>query len=311
MNIQENVALSSYTTFRIGGPARWFTHVQSEEEIRQAIRFSLSKNVRFFILGGGSNVLISDSGFDGLVIHLQNISPVVEGKNIRAFAGTVLFDVVKLAQKNGLSGIEKLAGIPGSIGGAVRGNAGAFGMEIGNSVNFVSAIDVSTGIVQKFSSERCLFSYRNSLFKQSDQWILSEVGLLLHEGDGKVLSRDMRETVRLRESKHRQDALCAGSFFMNPIVHNERILLDFEKDSGSPSRGKKVPAGWLIDRAGLRGKSIGGAKISEQHPNYIINTGNATAENIVVLMSIVKQRVRDAFEIELTEEVQLIGFSTL
>ncbi|QQS61376.1 MAG: UDP-N-acetylmuramate dehydrogenase [Candidatus Moraniibacteriota bacterium] len=308
MKIQENIRLAPYTTFKIGGPAKWFACVSNTKEIQEILFWSREKNIPIFFLGGGSNVLISDKGFDGLVIHLENIDPIINNFEIKAFSGTSLKDVAIMAQKNSLAGMENLYGIPGSVGGAVRGNAGAFGVEMKNVVSQVEFIDKRNLEIQKISSKECHFSYRTSVFKERGDKIITHATFLLKQGDTDELEKVMKDVEEKRNSRQDQSAMCAGSFFVNPIVENKELRLEFEKEVASPCRENKVPAGWLIDKVGLRGKRIGDAMVSETHPNYILNVGRATSDEIIMLMSYIKQQVRDNFGVELVQEVEFVGF---
>lgn len=308
--LQENVDLHPLTTFRVGGRARYFIEAKSEEDLAESLRWAKEKNVLVFILGGGSNVLFSDSGWSGLVVKMEmrEISDQGDGK-IRAGAGAILQSVIELAKDRGYGGMERLAGIPGTIGGAVRGNAGAFGAETASAVASVRALNRETLEVREYSKEACEFGYRESFFKKHPEYIVLSIELSLtpntNAGD---LEKIMRETIATREQKHPQRMLCAGSFFMNPIVINEKLRKEFERDTGMSVKGDVLPAGWLIDHVGLRGREIGGAKVSDIHPNYIVNTGTATAEHILILASLIKQRVRTELGIRLREEVQMVGF---
>lgn len=307
--LRENVPLAPLTTFKVGGQARYYCEAAGAIELSEAFDYAEKHHLKLYVLGGGSNVLFSDAGFPGIVVRLIGGGITVVGDKISAGAGMSLFDVVWKAKDAGLQGIEKLAGIPGSFGGAVRGNAGAFGTEIGQYVVSVKVLDRHTGMVDEHTKEECQFSYRNSLFKkQTNLVILSAEIRLSSGGDQAELERVIKETVAIREKKHPQDAKCAGSFFMNPVVTDPHLLEEFEKDTGTPSKDGKLPAGWLIDHVGLRGKKIGGAMVSEKHPNYLLNTGTATAKDIVMLASLVKTRVRDELKVKLQEEVQFVGF---
>lgn len=307
--LKENVPLAPFTTFKIGGQARYYCEVSGAIELSEAFDYAEKHQLKMYVLGGGSNVLFSDAGFPGMVVRLIGGGISVAGERITAGAGMSLFDVVWKAKDAGLQGIEKLAGIPGSFGGAVRGNAGAFGTEIGQHIVSVKALDRHTGMVEEYAQAECQFSYRNSLFKkQTNLVILSAEIRLSAGGDQALLEQIIKETVATREKKHPQDAKCAGSFFMNPVVMDPHLLEEFEKDTGTPSKDGKLPAGWLIDHVGLRGKKIGGAMVSEKHPNYLLNTGTATAEDIVTLASLVKTKVRDVLRVKLQEEVQYVGF---
>lgn len=307
LSIQENILLAPYTTFKIGGPARWFVCVRTAKELQEAFVWAKTKELQTFLLGGGSNILVSDKGFSGLVIHLESSDPRREDFSLIAFAGTTLSSVVDMARDCSLEGMQNLAGIPGLVGGAVRGNAGAFGVEMKDIVFSVKALNGKTLEEKVFSNEECHFSYRMSVFKE-EGWIVTEVVFKLRPGDKETLAKTMEEIVAQRNAKHDQSAFCAGSFFINPIVENEELRKEFEKETNVLCRENKVPAGWLIDKMGLRGKQMGGAMVSEMHPNYIVNTGEATAEDVVMLMSYVKQQVRDGLGVQLTQEVQLVGF---
>lgn len=309
IHIQENTPLSALTTFKIGGVARYFTIVASDDEVAEALKYTKDHRLRVFVLGGGSNILFSDTGFDGLVIKLENKSIVQDGTRITAGSGATLADVISFAGDAGLAGMELMAGIPGTIGGAVRGNAGAFGVEIGSLVVSVTFLDMKTLEIRTVSKEECQFSYRQSLFKKNMNFLVLSVDLALQAGGNKIdIKRIAEETIAKREAKHPQHLACAGSFFMNPIVTDKKVLDEFFRDTGVEARMNVLPAGWIIDHVGLRGKKIGGAQVSEIHPNYIINTGTATAEDILILSSVVKQRVRTQFGIQLKEEVQMVGF---
>ncbi len=305
--LRRNVSLAPLTTFHIGGKASYFTKIAGALELASAIEYAEENNLPVFILSGGSNVLFSDKGFSGMVIQMMDGGIKVSGEKLLCGAGVVLLTVVKTACDAGLSGIEKLAGIPGSLGGAVRGNAGAFGTEIGNVINSVKVYNTDSGMVKEYSQKECAFKYRTSIFKKHPELIILSVEIRLVPGDKDLLLRTVDETVAIREAKHPQTLRCAGSFFMNPIVKDEKLREEFKNDTGVSAKDDKLPAGWLIDYVGLRGKRIGGAMISDKHPNYLVNVDDATAEDVVMLASFVKTRVRDELGIRLKEEVQYVG----
>lgn len=307
---QEYIDLHPLTTFRVGGKARYFVEAKTEADIIEALQWAKEKKVNVFVLGGGSNVLFSDSGWDGLVIKVEmnDLADLGEGR-LRVGAGVALHSAVECARDHGYGGIERLAGIPGTIGGAVRGNAGAFGAETASAVTLVRALDRNTLEIRTYPKNACEFSYRMSHFKKHPELIVLSAELMLVPGQSPDdLEHIMRETIATREMKHPQRLLCAGSFFMNPTVSDASLRKEFELDTGMPVKDDKLPAGWVIDHVGLRGKEIGGAKVSDIHPNYIINTGTATAESILILTSLIKQRVRTEANVRLQEEVQMVGF---
>lgn len=308
IHLKKNVPLAPLTTFRLGGRADYFVETAGAMELAEAIEYATQHDLPVFIFGGGSNILFSDKGFAGMVIRMADGGLRVSGEKILSGAGVPLFDVVRAARDAGLSGIERLAGIPGSFGGAVRGNAGAFGGEIGNVISSVKVYVRDTGMVKEYSRKECAFAYRTSLFKKNPDLIILSAEINLTLGDKNELGKIIDDTVGKREAKHPQSALCAGSFFMNPLVKDEELRREFEKDTGMVPKDDKLPAGWLIDHAGLRGKKIGGAMISNQHPNYLVNTGDATAEDVITLASLVKTRVRNELGVRLKEEVQFVGF---
>ncbi len=224
-------------------------------------------------------------------------------------AGLTLRHVLEYAKEHHCGGMEKLAGIPGTVGGAVRGNAGAFGTEMASVVASVRALDRDTLDIREYPKAACEFGYRMSLFKKNPALIILSIELsLIPNRSLEELEKSMRETIETRERKHPQRILCAGSFFMNPVVADRTLRREFELDTGETIKGDTLPAGWLIDHAGLRGKEVGGAKVSDIHPNYLVNTGTATAESILILASLIKQRVRTELGVRLREEVQMVGF---
>ncbi len=308
LSIRRDVLLAPFSTFKIGGLADFFAGVTTAPELIEALEYAKKNDLKTFVFSGGSNLLIADRGFRGLVIRIANQSMRVMDDRLYADAGANLLDVVQLAGSRGLAGMERLAGIPGSLGGAIRGNAGAFGAEIKDVVASVKVYDRKHGKLREFQNRDCAFSYRQSLFKEHPEMVILSAVLRFVAGEPSELFRVADSTMKTREAKHPQSALCAGSFFMNPEVTDEALRAEFTKDTGTPPKDSKLPAGWLIDHAGLRGKKIGGAQVSPLHPNYLVNTGTATAEDVMVLASVVKERVRTALDVQLKEEVQLVGF---
>lgn len=308
MFLRENVPLAPLTTFHVGGEARYYAVASGALELAEVFEYAEKNRLPFYVLGGGSNVLFSDKGFPGIIIHIGGGGVSVSGDKLTASAGVPLFEVVLAARDASLRGIEKLAGIPGSFGGAVRGNAGAFGTEIGDVVTSVKTLDRVSGMVAEYTREECQFRYRNSLFKEHPNLVVLSAEIKLVPDTEGGLARIIQDTMALRESKHPQDAKCAGSFFMNPLVRDEHLLTEFEKDTGKASKDGKLPAGWLIDHVGLRGKKVGGAQVSPFHPNYLLNTGAATALDVITLASLIKTKVRDELRVRLQEEVQYVGF---
>ncbi|MFA7319680.1 MAG: FAD-binding protein [Parcubacteria group bacterium] len=333
IDIQENILLAPFTTFKIGGPAKFFVEVAAEEELLEALNYAKENNLEIFVLGGGSNILVSDEGFSGLVIRIQATSYKIQDTNLECGAGLLLSEAVRLARENSLSGLEWAAGIPGAVGGAVRGNAGAYGSEIKNSVEGVKVLEISkiqktitkqipnskfqipnppAGEAGKFQIsnyklQNCDFSYRNSIFKQNKNLIVLSCVLNLQKGDKNEIEGKIREVIRKRTAKIPKES-SPGSFFQNPTVSDSDLIKRFEHDTNCQCRDNKIPAGWLIDELGLRGKRIGDIMVSEKHGNFVINLGAGKAQDVVMLSSLIKMKVRDEFGVQLKEEIQYVGF---
>jgi UDP-N-acetylmuramate dehydrogenase len=308
IDIKENILLAALTTFRIGGPARYYVEIKNEKELDEALAWAKEKNLDFFVLGGGSNVLVNDKGYAGLVIRIKSDSIIVEGESLVSAAGVPLIKAVNMAAAEGLSGLESLAGIPGTVGGAIRGNAGAYGGTMESVVAAVNVLDTKTGQIRQCQPMECEFAYRSSLFKKNSNLVVVSVRLQLKkENPAEVLKRT-EQTIQSRISKQLQGSKSAGSFFMNPVVTDENLIRRFEQDKNLKAKDERLPAGWFIDQCGLRGKKMGGAMVSVKHANYLVNTGEAKAEDIVMLSSYIKQQVRDEFGVQLQEEITYLGF---
>ena len=333
VKIQENIPLSGHTTFKIGGPARFFCEVRNEFELEEAVKYAKDNKIAAFIMGGGSNLVVSDNGFNGLVIK---IAPSSNGKEplvkmrmengnffIECWAGESLASIVKLTCDGALSGLEWAAGIPGTLGGAVRGNSGAFGSCMGELVENAKALYLSENIIvvrdeeqsasqptkfKSFNNAGCQFAYRSSIFKQKDSLVVTSVVLRLGKGNKNEIEEKMREIIKKRTEKQPQGLASPGSFFQNPIVSNPELVMKFEKDRNIKCKDNKIPAGWLIAEAGLLGKKIGSIQVSEEHGNFLVNLGGGKAEEVIMLASLIKQKVRDELDVQLLEEVKYVGF---
>jgi UDP-N-acetylmuramate dehydrogenase len=309
--IQENVPLAPFTSLEIGGPARFFIQVQTVAELREALLFAQKERLPIGILGGGSNLLVSDRGFNGVVIRIQLPGISVSGNRVSAEAGAELIALVQQSAQWGLSGMESLAGIPGLVGGAVRGNAGAYGSCIGDVTEKVHALRSETLELLELEREQCDFRYRDSLFKRTPGLIVISVELALHPAQPEQVGAKVAATIARRAARNLQCDRSVGSFFMNPVVTDPELVRRFEADQQVVCREGRIPAGWLIDRAGLRNRRVGGAMVSALHANYLINNGTASAAEMLQLASIVKREVREAMGVELKEEVSSLGFAAI
>lgn len=312
LDIKENELMSSHTSFRIGGPARYFVVVNNTAEINEAIGFAKDKKIDHKIIGGGSNLLVADSGYDGLIIKYFGGEMIIDGDIMEVDAGVPLVKAMHEALKNNLPDLEWAIGIPGTIGGAVCNNAGAFGGDMSQIVESVKII--RDGKIIELKNNDCDFGYRESAFKSGAvSGIILSVRLKM-----KKASIDELATIKEKMEKNLADRLSksaeggsAGSTFRNFVLTEEDIAKFKEKFPQLPDQFvayKKIPAAWLIEECGLKGKKIGDAMVSEKHAGKITNVGHATAEHVVMLISVVKQKVRSNFSLQLMEEIEYVGF---
>jgi UDP-N-acetylmuramate dehydrogenase len=333
------VQLAPLTTFRIGGPARHFVEAASETDLVDALDFAATRNLPVFILGGGSNLLVSDRGFAGLVLKVATMGVSVESSNGRAIAragaGEDWGRLVEFAVGRNLAGIECLSGIPGSVGGTPVQNVGAYGQEISETLVSVRVFDRQSQSFRELTREACGFTYRTSVFNTTEagRYIVIAVTYSLTPGGPAALrypelsrrfengrTATLAETAaavrEIRASKGMllqdgdPDCRSAGSFFKNPILSPKA----FEALEGAPRdpalNGQvKTSAAWLIERAGFpKGYSLGGAALSKKHTLAIINPGSATAADVIQLAREIRKRVEDRFGVRLTPEPVFIGF---
>lgn len=305
MKFQRNISLSKYTTFKIGGDAKYFFIANNSDELIKAIADAQKKKLNYVVLGGGSNVLVSDSGFDGLVIINKNDGIEFEKEKVIAGSGTILMNLVHKSIEKGLTGLEWAVGIPGTVGGAVRGNAGAYRGQTSDNVFKVEVLRNGKKII--LDKKDCGFGYRQSIFQNNKDLILS-VEFKLKAGDKAESQKKIKELLEDRKNKQPLEFPSAGSVFKNVMIDENVNLNKLRNLPKEYLEYKKIPAAWLIDTLDIKGKTIGGAQISSKHANFIINTGKATADDVIQLISYVKMQVRDKYGIELHEEVEYIGF---
>jgi len=288
MIIKEHEPMSKHTSFRVGGAARWFVQPGNVQEVQEAIVFAQEKKLPWFVLGGGTNTLVSDKGFEGVIINITNRAVKIDGERVTAAAGAMSVSVARSAADAGLSGMEWAASLPGTIGGAVRGNAGCFGGEMKDAVESVRVL--RDGSTMELKNADCQFAYRESCFKHNKDVII-DVTLKLTTGDKQMVKAKMDEMMNKRKTTQPIASGTAGCAFKNPLVN-----------------GKLTSCGKIIEELGLKGMKIGGIQISEIHGNFLINDGTATADNVVQMISFVKTRARDELGISLQEEIEYVGF---
>lgn len=302
--VKRDVKMASFTAFKIGGPAAMFYTANNNDDLVTVVGAAKKLKIPFFIISGGSNILIDDEGIDKLVIQIKTNDLIVRENKIIVDCGVTLARLVEASIDNGLEGLVWASGIPGDVGGAIRGNAGAYGGEIADNLTAVEVIRGSKEFVLKRNTID--FSYRDSSFKHNSDILLVGEFTLKESADREMLKAQSAEIISLREKKH-PHAPSAGSFFKNiPITYeNEQKFKDLEVPK-EYLEYKKVPTGWLLDQLKMRGTKVGGAMISDEHANIIINTGKATFKDVIELVQLMKDKVQEKFDIKIEEEVQII-----
>lgn len=305
----KNISFKDLTTLKIGGPIDGVLVVKTEKEITEAIKKLIVKDKPFLVIGSGSNLLVSDEGFNGPVIknEIEGIERV--GNNLTVKSGTILQDLADFANRNGLSGLETLAGIPGSVGGAIYGNAGAYGQTISDHLVSVKALNAVSLHPSAISKNDCEFNYRDSIFKRNKNIVLEAV-FSLNPGDSKALQQTSQETIKKREVKYPPGIKCPGSFFKNIPQDSlpDEILGKVPKEFVLYG---KVSAGALLEGVGAKGAREGNIHIAPYHANLFINEGGGKAKDFYNLAKIYSQKVYEKYRIRLEPEVQLINLPPL
>lgn len=308
VNIMKGVPLAEHSNYRIGGPARYFCEATNEEQIREAVVFAREQKAPLFVLGSGTNLLIDDAGFGGLVLKPAIAQLASDGETVTAGAGVSVADLLKFTIAHSLSGLEWAGGLPGTLGGAIRGNAGAFQGEIKDRIVSVESFDVETLTTTTRENVACKFGYRNSIFKERNgREIILRATLALEKGDLQKIAADVQEKIHYRLERHPMEYPNIGSTFKNvdlqlvPKVWREAVAKVIKVDPFPV-----VPTAYLISEAGLRGTQQGGAMVSQKHPNFIVNLGGATAADVKFLIATVKEKVFEKYGIRLEEEIQLV-----
>jgi UDP-N-acetylmuramate dehydrogenase len=348
LSIEENVSLAEYTTLKIGGEARFFLSAHSEKDVIEAVWFADRNNLNLFILGGGSNVLIADDGFDGLVLRvaLKGVSTKSKENGIvevRANAGEDWEQFVAFCVGENLQGVECLSGIPGFVGGTPVQNVGAYGQKVSEAIATVRCLDRRTGKTIALSNAECGFAYRASIFNttEKNRYVVLAVSYnLVFNGEPKIVYRDLRNyfgdakpnleetrraVLKIRTTKSMvinaedPNSRSAGSFFKNPIVAEEKFSA-IEKRAAKcgiknvPSfevgeKTLKIPAAWLIENSGFyKGFEFGRVGLSTKHALALVNRGGGTAADILAFKDEIQTRVKEKFGIELMPEPVFVGF---
>lgn len=303
--ISQGALLSRYTRFGIGGPADVYLEAKDEQSFIRALDVAKSSGAAYAVIGEGTNLIVSDTGFAGLVLRYTGGGIETDGAIVSVQAGAGLQRVVDHCVSRGLRGLETMTGIPGSLGAAVYGNAGAYGHSIDERVRAVRFFDGTA--IRVVNNSECQFRYRESIFKRRKEWIIFSAELALDAADPAELRKTADEIFQIRLAKYPLDMKCAGSIFKNLILAElaesvrrqipERVI-----------REGKAPSAYFLEQVGAKGMRNGGICVADYHANLIYNAGGGTARELCELIAELKARVRERFGLELEEEVQYIGF---
>lgn len=308
-NLRHAVSLKSHNTYRVGGEAKFFYEAHDRQSLERAVLASRADNLPYYILGGGTNVLAPDNGFDGLLIKIMMSQVDVFYETISAEAGVPMGALVNKAKALGLSGLEWAAGLPGTLGGAIYGNAGSCGGEMADIIESVETFNPINKTIKRYVKYQCDFRYRHSIFKEKKEVILGAM-LRLRESDPESVMKKMVENIRFRAQSQPLAGRSEGCAFKNvelALCPPAAYLADTHSEFTRFKNAEFLPAGFLIDKAGLKGLKIGGAMVSEQHGNFIIADESAKEEDISWILRIIKNKVLENYSIALEEEIRLIA----
>jgi UDP-N-acetylmuramate dehydrogenase len=304
LTVSTGVPLSRYTRFGIGGPADLYAETGNVEAFIAALATARSSGIPTMVIGGGTNLVVADGGFRGIVLRYRGDRLMAAGESVIAEAGAVLQDLVDFAIERGLQGLETLAGIPGSVGAAVYGNAGAYGHSLSERVANVRFHDGRE--IRVFTNQACQFHYRESIFKRHKDWIIFSTELLLEPADAARLRETAADILKVRNEKFPVTMKCAGSIFKNLLLRDLPPAVAAEVPANAVREGK-VPAAWFLDQVGAKGAQRGDIHVAPYHANLIYNAGAGTAADLRALIEDLKARVRARFGFNLEEEVQYLG----
>lgn len=307
VTILPHAPLSHYTRFAIGGPADLYAETDRAESFIGALAVARASGLDYVVIGEGTNLIVSDNGFRGIVLRFGARRILAAGNRVSADGGVVLQDLIDFAIDRGLKGLETLSGIPGSVGAAVYGNAGAYGHSISERVRSVRFYDGEN--VRVIDNEECAFHYRESIFKRHKDWIIFSTELALEPAEAAELRKIADDILKVRNEKFPVTMKCAGSIFKNFLWDElpERVAAQIPKQV---IREGKVPAAYFLEQVNAKGAQRGDIHVADYHANLIYNAGGGTARDLIALITDLKNRVRDRFGVELAEEVQYVGYAT-
>lgn len=310
VQFKEGESLARHLNIRAGGAAKWFVEARNTQDLVDAVNMAQDFSADYFVLGGGSNILVSDDGFQGLVIKAANRTLRIDGDRVYAEAGVISAAVARASADVGLRGFEWAISLPGTIGGAVRGNAGCFGGEMKDSIETVRVL--RRGEIVTLSNADLHFGYRHSLLKEAgNDDVVLDVVLKLEQGDRAEALAQIDANLQGRKTSQPLGASSAGCMFKNYEWMDDTQIAQLQERFPIPQEfldRHRIPAGWIIDKLGLKGTAVGDASVSLQHGNFLLNTGHATASDILALVTQLKKRVQHDVGVMLEEEVMHIGF---
>jgi UDP-N-acetylmuramate dehydrogenase len=304
LTVSAHTPLALYTRFGIGGPADLFAETRDEQAFIAAVKAARESDTEVCVTGGGTNLIVSDQGFRGLVLRYSEDTLQADGPRISAGAGAVLQNLVDFANARGRRGLETLSGIPGWVGAAVYGNAGAYGHSISERVASVRFFDGAA--VRAIDNAQCDFRYRESIFKRRKDWVIFRVELMLDAALAAELQEISAGILKVRNEKFPPTMKCAGSIFKNFLLRDLPAAVAAAVPASVVREGK-IPAAWFLEQVGAKGMQLGGIHVAAYHANLIYNAGQGTAQELCELIAELKRRVRDRFGIEVEEEVQYVA----
>lgn len=305
LRVERDAPLSRYTRFGLGGPASLLVDAKTERALICALARLESDAVPFLVIGGGSNLVVADEGYPGAIVRYTANAISVDGATVTADSGADLQALVDFSIAAGLTGIHTMTGIPGWVGGAVYGNAGAYGRSTHQTIRKVRFFDGDS--IREFDNQECGFRYRHSRFKENKRWIILASSWQLEPGDTGALRKQADEILAIRNAKYPPEMKCAGSIFKNLLFVE---LPDSVKAEVNPKvvREGKVPSAYFLERVGAKGLRNGDIHVADYHANLIYNAGQGTARQVRETIDDLKARVRDQFRFDVEEEIQYVGF---
>jgi UDP-N-acetylmuramate dehydrogenase len=302
LQVIENAPLAGYTRFGLGGPAQIVADASTEAALAAALRVLEGKP--WTLIGGGSNLVVSDQGFDGAVLRYAASGLCIEGNIVEADGGLLLQNLVDQTVAEGLRGLETMTGIPGWVGGAIYGNAGAYGHSIDERVLAVRFFDGQN--VREISNQACDFRYRESIFKRNRRWIVLSVRLGLSPASPAELKTTADGILQIRNQKYPPTLRCAGSIFKNLLLANLSPAVRARVPENIVREGK-VPSAYFLEQVGAKGMIVGGIRVADYHANLLYNDAHGTAAEVRELIETLKRRVKQMYGLTLEEEVQYVG----